>query len=199
MVWRRSKYTTEELLAGITDENIHPAVDWGPDVDKEILTPELFYSTGDATLPMGDGPCIIAHICNDIGGWGKGFVQPLGRRYPEAETQYRTWFRRKTDPPFALGQVQIVEIEAHVWVANMIAQHGLGRQGPTPPIRYEALRKCLSQVRAFAQAQDAFVQMPRIGCGLAGGNWTLVSKIIEDELVQHGLSVRVLDLPEKRI
>jgi O-acetyl-ADP-ribose deacetylase (regulator of RNase III) len=194
---RRSKYTTEELLGGITDDNIHPAVDWGPDVGKEILPPELLYGIGDATLPMGDSPCIIAHICNDIGGWGKGFVRPLGKRYPEAETQYRAWFRRKTDPPFALGQVQFVEVKAQAWVANMIAQHGIGRQGPTPPIRYEALRGCLSHVRAFAQAQSAFVQMPRIGCGLAGGKWEEISKIVEEELAQHGLFVTVLDLPEE--
>lgn len=192
---RRSKYTTEEFLAGIVDENIHPAVDWGPDVGKEILLPELFYGLGDATLPMGDSPCIIAHICNDIGGWGKGFVQPLGRRYPEAEAQYRAWFRCKTDPPFTLGQVQFVAVAPQVWVANMIAQHGIGRQGPMPPIRYEALRECLGYVRAFAQAQSAFVQMPRVGCGLAGGKWEIVSNIVEEELVSHGLFVLVLDLP----
>lgn len=192
---RRFKYTTEELLAGVTDENIHPAVDWGPDVGKEILPPELFYGTGDATLPKGDGPCIIAHVCNDIGGWGKGFVQPLGRRYPEAETQYRAWFRRKIDPLFALGQVQFVEVAPQVWVANMIAQHGVGRQGPTPPIRYGALRECLNYVRLFAQEQNVSVQMPRIGCGLAGGDWKIISKIVEDELVSHGLFVLVIDLP----
>ena len=178
---RGSKYTAEELLAGITDEHIHP---------------ELFYGTGDATLPLGDGPCIIAHICNDIGGWGKGFVRPLGKRYPEAEIQYRAWFRHKTDPPFALGQVQFVEVASQVWVANMIAQHGIGRQGSTPPIRYEALRDCLSSVRKFAQEHKASIQMPRIGCGLAGGEWEIISKVIEEELVHHGLFVLVLDLPE---
>ena len=33
---RRSKYTTEELLAGVTDENIHPETDWGLPVGKEV-------------------------------------------------------------------------------------------------------------------------------------------------------------------
>jgi antitoxin MazE len=33
---RRSKYTTEELLSGVTDENIHGETDWGPPVGKEI-------------------------------------------------------------------------------------------------------------------------------------------------------------------
>ena len=38
---------------------------------------EIHYTTGDATRPATDGRNIIAHICNDIGGWGKGFVGPL--------------------------------------------------------------------------------------------------------------------------
>ncbi len=33
---RRSKYTTEELLAGVTDDNIHPETDWGLPVGKEV-------------------------------------------------------------------------------------------------------------------------------------------------------------------
>lgn len=32
---RRSKYTTEELLAAVTDDNIHPETDWGTPVGKE--------------------------------------------------------------------------------------------------------------------------------------------------------------------
>ena len=34
---RKSKYNIDELLAGITDENIHPEVDFGPLVGKEML------------------------------------------------------------------------------------------------------------------------------------------------------------------
>ena len=35
---------------------------------------------GDATRPQASGPKIIAHICNDLGGWGKGFVVAISRR-----------------------------------------------------------------------------------------------------------------------
>lgn len=34
----------------------------------------IHYVKGDATCPMTPGTKIIAHICNDRGGWGKGFV-----------------------------------------------------------------------------------------------------------------------------
>ena len=196
---RKSNYNIEDMVASIMDENRHPEVDWGPAVGREILPPELFYGTGDATLPTGGGRYVIIHLCNDIGAWGKGFVVPLAKRYPEAEAEYRAWYRRKTDPPFALGQVQFVEVATQVWVANMVGQHGIGRRGPTPPIWYDALRECLGRVRAFAQEHKADIQMPRIGCGLAGGDWEIVSKIVEEELVLRGLAVLVLDLPTKDI
>jgi antitoxin MazE len=30
------EYTIEELMAGVTDENMHPAIDMGPPVGKEV-------------------------------------------------------------------------------------------------------------------------------------------------------------------
>jgi len=33
---RRFRYTIEELMAGVTGENIHGEIDWGPPVGKEI-------------------------------------------------------------------------------------------------------------------------------------------------------------------
>ncbi|MGQ0502825.1 MAG: AbrB/MazE/SpoVT family DNA-binding domain-containing protein [Panacagrimonas sp.] len=32
---KRKGYTLEELLKGITPENVHPEMDWGPDVGRE--------------------------------------------------------------------------------------------------------------------------------------------------------------------
>ena len=33
---RRPKYTLQELLSKVTPQNIHPEIDWGPPVGKEI-------------------------------------------------------------------------------------------------------------------------------------------------------------------
>ncbi len=35
---------------------------------------QITYLTGDATQPQSAGPKLIVHVCNDIGGWGRGFV-----------------------------------------------------------------------------------------------------------------------------
>ncbi|MFJ6385555.1 hypothetical protein ACIQI7_36810, partial [Kitasatospora sp. NPDC092039] len=50
---------------------------------------EITYVRGDATTPQGKGVKVIAHVCNDLGGWGKGFVLALSRRWPEPEAAYR--------------------------------------------------------------------------------------------------------------
>ena len=43
------------------------------------LTAEITYLTGDATHTEVDGPKLIAHICNDNGGWAKDFCSPFKR------------------------------------------------------------------------------------------------------------------------
>lgn len=39
---------------------------------------EITYLRGDATAPHGKGVKLIVHVCNDLGGWGKGFDTALG-------------------------------------------------------------------------------------------------------------------------
>lgn len=154
----------------------------------------IVYHTGDATLPVGSGPKIIVHVCNDIGGWGRGFVVALSARWPEPEKQFRAWYRGKTSQPFVLGEVQFIRVEEDLWVANLIGQHDIRTIGGVPPVRYEAIQNGLGKVAVQALDLGASVHMPRIGCGLAGGKWEEISKIVEKELIAKGAPVTVYDL-----
>lgn len=155
----------------------------------------IHYVTGDATTPQGEGAKVIIHVCNDVGGWGKGFVLALSRRWPQPEASYRRWHREGDDSPFELGQVQFVQVEPMLWVANLIGQHGVRPSDGRPPIRYEAIRAGLSRVAEFASKNSATVHMPRIGCGLAGGNWDEVEPLIREALIAAGVAVTVYDFP----
>jgi O-acetyl-ADP-ribose deacetylase (regulator of RNase III) len=157
--------------------------------------PEISYTVGDATQPQGSGPRIIVHVCNDVGGWGRGFVLALSRRWPAAEHRYRAWHRGEDSIPFALGQVQFVEVEPQLWVANLIGQHDIRAHRGVPPVRYEAIHEGLQRIAAFAQTQRATVHMPRIGAGLAGGRWEELEPIIRETLAAQGITVTVYDLP----
>jgi O-acetyl-ADP-ribose deacetylase (regulator of RNase III) len=155
------------------------------------MTPITFVR-GDATRPQAPGPNIIAHVCNDLGRWGKGFVLAITSRWAEPEQAYRKWSK---DPQgFRLGAVQFVQVEEDVWIANMIGQHGLRTTGGEPPIRYGAVEECLAAVAAKAKEMGASVHMPRIGCGLAGGKWEAIEPLIVQALCDQDVPVVVYDL-----
>lgn len=157
-------------------------------------TPMINYVQGDATAPQGDGNKIILHVCNDIGGWGAGFVLALSQRWPEPEAAYRRWYQGRSSNNFELGEVQVVPVEPDIMVANLIGQRDIHPGPDGPPIRYEALEAGLSQLADEAYAADASVHMPRIGCGLAGGDWETVGAIVQRTLVDTGTPVTVYDL-----
>lgn len=168
----------------------------------------ITYVKGDATCPQTKGPKVIAHVCNDIGGWGRGFVLAISARWGAPETRYRQWHRlRQTTPElhneeagslllttgdFVLGEAQLVQVLPDTYVANMIAQSGMRTGSKGPPIRYQALEVALNKVMGFSTRLDASVHMPRIGCGLAGGTWDRVGPIIERVMVD--LPVYVYDM-----
>ncbi len=153
---------------------------------------EIQYIIGDATNPQQDGNKIIAHVCNDIGGWGKGFVMAISKRWKNPEKRYREWF--KSGQNFALGEVQFVQVQEDLWVANIIGQHKINKdeQG-NAPIRYEAVKEALEKVGAFATENTASVHMPRIGCGLAGGKWEEIEPLIISALSDKDIAVTVYD------
>lgn len=153
---------------------------------------EINYKKGDATNPQIDGKKIIAHICNDIGGWGKGFVLAISRKWDKPEQEYRKWNKNGVD--FNLGEVQFVEVNSDIIIANMIGQRGIKTSKEVPPIRYEAVNECLKALGDKAIEIEASVHMPRIGCGLAGGEWRLIEPLINQNLIDRNISVFVYDL-----
>lgn len=150
------------------------------------------YIKGDATHPTGNGNKIIVHICNDIGGWGKGFVMALSKRWKAPEQEYRNWYASQDG--FELGAVQFVQVEKELWIANVIGQHKIRKdeQGNLP-IRYKAIQDGLKKVNQKAKELNASVHMPRIGCGLAGGTWDKIEPLITKELITHQIRTTVYD------
>ncbi|MEU4170092.1 Appr-1-p processing protein [Streptomyces sp. NPDC026665] len=154
---------------------------------------EIAYVRGDATAPSVKGVKMIAHVCNDIGGWGKGFVLALSRRWPEPEAAYRAWHRGRAGNDFGLGAAQFVQVEPYVWVANLVGQRGIRTGSKGVPVRYEAIDAALALLAGKAVELGASVHMPRIGCGLAGGTWARVEPLVIERLVRRGLAVTVYD------
>ena len=153
------------------------------------------YLKGDATVPQAKGTKLIIHVCNSIGGWGRGFVLALSRRWLEPEVMYRRWYNNRvpinhpepgqivmTSGSFKLGEAQLVMVKPGLAVVNMIAQEGTKTGSKGPPIRYDALEKTLNLVNGYADSFKASIHCPRLGCSLAGGSWAKVEPLIQKTL-----------------
>jgi O-acetyl-ADP-ribose deacetylase (regulator of RNase III) len=154
---------------------------------------EIRYVRGDATAPQAKGVKLIVHVCNDLGGWGKGFVLALSRRWPEPEAAYRRWHRGRAGNDFGLGAAQFVQVGPYLWVANLVGQRGIRTGSKGVPVRYEAIDRALAAVGDKAVELGASVHMPRIGCGLAGGAWSRIEPLITARLTARSIPVTVYD------
>ncbi|MEV6636139.1 Appr-1-p processing protein [Actinoplanes sp. NPDC051470] len=117
----------------------------------------------------------------------------VSRRWPEPERAFRRWHHDRSRNDFGLGATQVIQVQPDVWVANMVGQHGLKAGSAGPPVRYDAIEKCLHTVAAEAARLGASVHLPRVGCGLSGGRWDRVEPLIVAALCQRDIPVTVYD------
>jgi len=116
---------------------------------------------------------IIGHQCNARYVMGAGIAKKIAEMYPNVLEAY-------IDERPVLGECQLVEVGSDLWIANLIGQANTGRGLQTD---YEALRTAMSSLRRDADDLNLPVYLPYgLGCGLAGGDWAIVSRIIETEL-----------------
>lgn len=154
------------------------------------------YLIGDATRPQGDGKKLLIHVCNSEGGWGKGFVLAISKRWKAPEQVYRdAWSMRRYGKSFYLGAVQIVPVEEDIAVANMIAQNGYSSAQKPVALDYRALERCLQTVAFYTKTHGCSLHMPRIGCGLAGSSWENVEPLIIKHLGAYEVTVYDLEQP----
>lgn len=152
------------------------------------------YVRGDATEPRGDKPKIIAHIVNDRArSWGPGFAGQLKKKWPYLHEDFKQWVSSsKTN--LVLGNNRLARLSPELDVCHMVGQKGYGHS-PRTRIRYSALASCLNKLSQEALERDATVHMPRIGAGLGGGSWAIISGLIDEILCSKGITVTIYDLP----
>jgi len=73
-----------------------------------------------------------------------------------------------------------------------VASYGKGKK-IIAQVRYDAIRDALHSVCACAAEQGAGLHMPRIGSGLAGGEWSRIEDIILSAIALHDIDVYVYD------
>lgn len=147
------------------------------------------YVKGDV---LESGADIIAHGCNCVGGFGSGVAGQIVKRYPLARDFYLHKFEHEG---WKLGEVQFVTVEkvrAQRYIANCATQQ---EYYPRNKVHadYQAIRVCMQKVKEFAQNNDLSVALPKIGAGLAGGDWNVIELILQEVFHDYSAVVYVLE------
>jgi O-acetyl-ADP-ribose deacetylase (regulator of RNase III) len=147
---------------------------------------QLIHKKGDFLTSTA---LIVGHGCNCRGGYGSGVAGVIARLYPQARIAYIKKFKEEGWTP---GEVQFVEVHPKRMIANMATQDTYGGAGDH--VKYEAIEECFRTVLETAECAGCSVAIPKIGSGLAGGDWARIETIIRDELRYYQVNVECYTL-----
>jgi len=125
-----------------------------------------------------DAKGMIVHGCNAQGVMGSGVAKAIRAKWPGAYAVYRAAYEKAG---LCLGTVTTWR-DDDVTVVNGITQEFYGRDGRVY-VDYDAVGAVFKTVAEMQRISRQDVNFPLIGCGLGGGDWTKVAKIIEN--TQH--------------
>lgn len=142
-------------------------------------------------LQNSDTKRVIAHIVNNKGGFGAGFALAVSKRYPIVKERYKKWYHigEYKSSKFNLGDIQVIQIDDHLTFVSMLAQNGYTSKRNPVPLNYETLEKCLMKLNRVESTAE--IWMPKIGSGLAGGDWKEI-----EEMLNYFLKDRVVKVFE---
>jgi O-acetyl-ADP-ribose deacetylase (regulator of RNase III) len=121
---------------------------------------------------------VIVHGCNCQHQMGKGIAWTIKRQFPEAYAADRE--TSKGDPA-KLGTVSCTLVTRGAisfTVVNAYTQFDW--KGPGVKADYDAIRSAMKQIKGLFSGSR--IGYPKIGAGLAGGDWSRISEIIDVEL-----------------
>lgn len=136
---------------------------------------------------------IILQGVNCQGIMGSGLALDIKTMYPKVYTEYKEFVEKfcgANDRKDLLGKVHLAQVGPKLWVANCFTQYFYGKVKPLSGschLDYNALEKCLNTL--FSLQMNLPLHLPKIGCGLAGGDWKIVKEIIEKFEIKYGTEV----------
>lgn len=163
---------------------------------------------------LGSKADFIIHQTNCVGVMGAGIALQIANQFPQVQVEYLKYLRHckknKIDP---LGTVQYVPSE--IWavglvdtmknetitecrsmqfqyIVNLFGQRDTGAGLQTD---YVAIRKAFADIKEKAESINATIALPyKIGCGLGGGDWNEVYKIINEVFGDSQVDVEIWSL-----
>jgi O-acetyl-ADP-ribose deacetylase (regulator of RNase III) len=121
---------------------------------------------------------VIVHGANCQCVMGAGIAKAIREAFPEA---YEADLRTPKGDRSKLGTISFARVQCEglpLWVVNAYTQ--LHYRGAGVRVDYDAVRSAMRQVKQ--QFGGKRIGYPKIGAGLARGNWERLARIIHEEL-----------------
>lgn len=133
-----------------------------------------------------DAKGIIMQGCNAQGVMGSGLAKDIRNKWPEVFSVYADYIndKRISGEGFMGDAIPFVPNESNVVIMNCITQEFYGKYGQEPGKRYvsyKAIDTAFRRVYEFIKAGQMYdINYPLIGAGLANGDWSIISAIIDN-------------------
>lgn len=144
---------------------------------------------------------IIAHQANCKSTMGSGIAVQIKKLYPEA---CRADHDFHLPPQKRLGKFSVAKTysqNGEILIGNLYGQYDYGTY--QVQTNYAALENALTDFIEYI-AKGPYTKLNtkigltyNIGCGLAGGDWTVVKEIIEKVAMSYGIDIYLYKLGEK--
>jgi O-acetyl-ADP-ribose deacetylase (regulator of RNase III) len=130
---------------------------------------------------------VIANGCNCFCTMGAGIALVIKREFPAA---YEADLATKKGAREKLGTCSTARVKIangrELVIVNAYTQFHWS-QGPKPLADYDAIRACMAFIRREHAGKR--IGLPKIGAGLAGGDWTKIAAIIGSELAGENVTI----------
>lgn len=127
---------------------------------------------------------VIAHCANCFCTFGAGIALQIKHALPEA---FVADCETKAGDEAKLGSLSFSQKDG-LTVVNLYGQFDFkGRRQGKIDLDYDALRSSLKEMKE--KFSGKLIGLPKIGSDLAGGDWTIIEKIIEEEMMGEHVTI----------
>ena len=163
------------------------------------------YKQGDLIQAAREGGVeVIAHCCNIYNTMGAGVALAIANAFPEAKEidgATHSGDAAKLGTYTKTYNIGGLPGNATPTVYNLYGQAGYG--GRARQVQYGYLFKALvamakdiraaNKIRVYQGMKPEKIGIPKLGCGLAGGNWEIVEEILNNVCGDLDITVYCMD------
>lgn len=139
---------------------------------KQILEGNLI------TLSLQGNFDVIVHGCNCFCTMGAGIADSIQKQFPEAFAADLMTNKGDRNKLGFFSSATITENNYEITIVNGYTQ--FHHSGPPPLIDYDAVENLFRRIKKEFTGKR--IGYPKIGAGLAGGEWNRIEQIIDQEL-----------------